>query len=247
MRNNIKYGDIEVVFTVCEEQGLMGSKNLDTDKLNARIGFILDGGGPVGKIITRAPAKNKLHLKVMGKPVHAGIEPEKGISAIKVAGDAIACMQHGRIDFETTANIGKIRGGHSTNIVAELVEMEAEVRSLNKTKLFDQTEHMVDTVKQAAKRYGAQTECEVIGMYPYYNLKEDSYAVRYAIEAIKRLGINPELISSGGGSDGNILNNKGIQCVTLSSGFFNAHSVDEYLPINDLVLICRLVETIIQI
>lgn len=245
LKNGTEHGDIEVVFTVCEEIGLRGSKNLDYKKLKAEMGFVFDSEGEVGKIITSAPAQNKLHFKIIGKAAHAGIEPEKGISAIKVAGVAIAGMNFGRIDLETTANIGIINGGSATNIITDLVEIKGEARSINEEKLKKQTDHMIQAVRDAAKKYGALMEYEVNSSHPAFNFDENNTIVRYAVKAVEKIGLNPVITSSGGGSDANILNEKGIHCINLGCGYFNPHSPEEYIHVNDLINLCKLVEAIL--
>lgn len=246
LNKGVQHGYIEVVFTICEEIGLKGSKNLNTEKLKAEMGFILDSSGEVGRLIVNAPAQNKLYFKIKGKAAHAGVEPEKGISAIKIAGVALTNMNFGRIDSETTANIGIIKGGSATNIVADLVEMEGEARSRNKEKLKQQTEHMVRVMEEAAQKYGGQVECKVDFSYPAYNFEEDSSIVRYAIKAVHKIGLKPIIASSGGGSDANVFNGKGVPCINLGSGFFNPHSKEEYIAIESLVNLTRLVEALLR-
>jgi tripeptide aminopeptidase len=245
LKEGAEHGDIEVVFTICEEIGLKGSKNLDVKKLKAGMGFILDSSGEVGKIITSAPAQNKLYFKIKGKPTHAGVEPEKGISAVKVAGVALANMNFGRIDQETTANIGIIKGGSATNIITDLVEMEGEARSRNEEKLEKQTEHMIEAVKDAAEKYGAQVEYRVDSSYPAFKFDENSPIVRYAVRAVEKIGLKPQAAPSGGGSDANILNGKGIPCINMGSGFFNPHSPEECITIENLVNLSKLVKALL--
>jgi len=244
-KNGIKHGDIEIVFTVCEEIGLKGSKNLDIKKLKSKMGFVLDSSGKVGTIVTSAPAQNRLYFKVRGKAAHAGLEPEKGISAIKVAGVAISNMNFGRIDTETTANIGIIRGGKATNIITDLVEMEGEARSRNETKLKKQTEHMIQVVKDAADKYGAEMEYQIEVSYPAFDFNEKTPIVTHAMNAIEKIGLKPILSPSGGGSDANILNGKGIPSINLGTGFFNPHSPEEYITIESLINLCKLVEALL--
>src|SRR5699024_6350140 len=140
---NIPHGDIEIAFTIYEEGGLYGSKNLDYSKINAQLGFVLDSGGSPGEIIVEGPAQNKINVKFIGKEAHAGVAPEEGVSAIQIASEAISNMRLLRIDEETTANVGIISGGKATNIVTNEVIIEAEARSLDNGKLEKQTEHMV--------------------------------------------------------------------------------------------------------
>lgn len=245
LNKNAKHGDIEVVFTICEELSLLGSKNMNCNKLKAEMGFVLDSSGEIGKIITSAPAKNKLYFKIKGKTAHAGIEPEKGISAIKVAGVALANMHFGRIDSETTANMGMIKGGKATNIVTGLVEMKGEVRSRNEEKLKQQTDHIVKAVKDAVRKYGARMEYEISSSYPAFKLGENSKVVKYTTKAIKKIGLTPVIALSGGGSDANIFNREVITCVNLGAGFFNPHSTEEYIQINDLIRLSKLVEALL--
>jgi len=245
LNKDTKYGDIEVVFTICEELGLLGSKNMDRSELKAEMGFVLDSSGEVGKIITSAPAQNKLYFRIKGKAAHAGVEPEKGISAIKVAGVAIANMNFGRIDSETTANIGMIEGGKATNIVTDLVKMKGEVRSRNEEKLKLQTDHMVKAVKNAVGKYGARMEYEISPSYPAFKLGGNSKIVKYTMKAITKIGLTPIIAPSGGGSDANIFNGKGLTCVNLGAGFINPHSTEEYIQIEDLVKLCKLVEVLL--
>ncbi len=245
LKKGVEHGDIEIVFTVCEEIGLKGSKNLDTKKLKSKVGFVLDSSGKVGTIVTAAPAQNKLYFKIKGRAAHAGLEPEKGLSAIKVAGVAISNMNFGRIDEETTANIGIIRGGKATNIITDLVEMEGEARSRNELKLKRQTEHMIQAVKDAADSFGAEVECEVEASYPAFDFDECALIVRYVMNAVEKIGLKPILSPSGGGSDANILNGKGIPCVNLGTGFFNPHSPEEYITIESLINLCKLVEALL--
>lgn len=148
--NNIEHSDVEVVFSIWEEGGLFGAKYLDTSKISAEYGFVLDSGGAPGEIIIQA-AQDKVNAKIIGKPAHAGVAPEEGVSAIMIAARAIDNMRLLRIDEETTANIGTISGGIATNIVAPEVTIKAEARSINEEKLTAQTAHMVEVLKKQPK------------------------------------------------------------------------------------------------
>ncbi|MCK4240658.1 MAG: M20/M25/M40 family metallo-hydrolase, partial [Candidatus Atribacteria bacterium] len=167
---NISHGDIEIVFSICEEIGLKGAKNLDISSLNARIAFVLDAGGQVGKIITTAPSQNSLKIIIYGKSAHAGSNPEEGINAIQVAGFALSRMKLGRIDEETTTNIGIISGGKATNIVPDEVTLEGEVRSRKEEKLDKYTEQLKKIAEDTAQEFKAKAEVKINREYSCYNL-----------------------------------------------------------------------------
>jgi tripeptide aminopeptidase len=148
---NIAHGPIDVLFTICEELGLLGAKQFDVGRLRARTGLILDCDG-VHELITRAPAANRMQFIVHGLEAHAGLAPEQGISAVQVAAEAIAAMRLGRVDAATTANVGRIEGGLASNIIPNRVVLRAETRSLTVEGLERQTRHMVGCLEVAAAR-----------------------------------------------------------------------------------------------
>ena len=158
---NISHGGIEIVFTICEEIGLKGAKNLDISELKSQIGFVLDAGGRVGKIITTAPSQNSREITIYGKAAHAGSNPEEGINAIQVAGFALSRMKLGRIDEETTANIGIISGGKATNIIPDEVTLEGEVRSRKEEKLEKYTEQLKKITEDTAQEFSAKAEVKI--------------------------------------------------------------------------------------
>lgn len=244
--NNIPHGDIEVVFTIYEEGGLFGAKYLDYSKVKSKMAFVLDSGGPVGGVIVQGPAQSQIHAKFHGKAAHAGLSPEKGISAIQVASRAIDRMTLLRIDEETTANIGIIKGGAATNIVADYTELEFEARSLNEAKLDKQVKHMVDTIEKAATDFGSTVDLDVNLNYPSFKLDLDEPILRIIEEAMGKIDIKYDPTSTGGGSDTNIFNGNGVKAATLAIGMYNAHSVDEYIAIADLVKSAELVASIAE-
>ncbi|MBU5485841.1 M20/M25/M40 family metallo-hydrolase [Clostridium sp. MSJ-11] len=237
---NLPHGPIEVVFTICEEGGLKGSKNLQYDTLKSKKAYILDSGDNVGKVITKAPAQDKILAKIKGKAAHAGVAPEEGISAIQVAAEAIVNMKLLRIDEETTANLGTISGGKATNIVCPEVEIVGEARSLNNDKLKVQTEHMVECLNKAVEKFGASMELEVAHNYDAFDIDENDEILSITREACKRAGVTFSTGSSGGGSDANILNGNGIKAVTLATGMSKVHTVDEFITIENLVNTAKL-------
>lgn len=233
--NNISHGDIQVAFTIGEEAGLLGAKHMDYSKIYAKYGFILDSDGRIGCAAVNAPSQNKIDVIVKGKSAHAGIEPEKGISAFSIMAEAISNMKLGRIDEETTANIGIINGGVATNIVCDSVKVEGEARSRQPAKLEAQTSHMRECFIQAAKNWNGQVEFKSELEYPSFSIKNDSTILKILENAASKCGYKFEGVVTGGGSDTNIFNSKGIEAVDISVGMTKVHSVNEQISITDMV------------
>lgn len=232
---NIPHHNIEVAFTIAEEGGLKGSKNLDYSKINADFAIVLDSGGSAGHTIVQGPAQTKVNVKFKGKSAHAGVAPEDGVSAIIIAAEAISNMKLLRIDEETTANIGSINGGGPTNIVTDTVEIKAEARSLDNDKLKAQVDHMVKCVKDAQAKYGIEAEIEVIEAYKSFKVELDSLPAQSVKAACDKLGFEFRPAKSGGGSDTNNYNLNGIPAVNLGIGMTKAHSVDEFCKVEDII------------
>ncbi|BBB90810.1 MAG TPA: M20/M25/M40 family metallo-hydrolase [Methylomusa anaerophila] len=231
---NIPHGDIQIVFTVAEEGGLSGSKNLEPSLLKADFGYALDSGGSPGEIITMAPGQNSIKILVYGKKAHAGVAPEEGVNAIVLAGKALAAVKYGRIDFETTANFGIIKGGIATNIVPDTVAIQAEARSRNLDKLQAQTEHMRKTFEEVARTNGGRAEVTVDKAYDPYVLEDSSPVVALAKDAAASIGLTPVVTASGGGSDANYFNNYGVPTAVLGVGMSKVHTTEEYIKEEDL-------------
>ena len=231
---NISHGDIEIVFSICEEIGLHGAKNLDISSLNARMAFVLDAEGQVGKIITTAPSQNSLKIIIYGKSAHAGSNPEEGINAIQVAGFALSRMKLGRIDEETTTNVGIISGGKATNIIPDEVTFEGEVRSRKEEKLEKYTEQLKKIAEDTAQEFKAKAEVKINREYYCYNLSTDDQVVKIATKAVKDMGLQPLLCPSGGGSDANVFNKKGFPSVVLAVGMEKVHTLEEYILVKNL-------------
>lgn len=249
---DVPRGDLEFSIHVAEEIGLLGAKNLDTASYKSKAGFILDDHDPKGATI-KSPSAVRLDFKVIGKAAHAGVEPEKGISAIKVTSEAIARMNMGRIDEETTSNIGAISGGKMSNIVTEEVLMKAEARSHSPQKLEEQVAHMIacfeDVCAEWRKKSGEDVprfEYDRGDDYAAVQLSEDDLPVKLAVEAGKELGWDLELKQSGGGTDGNIISHKGIPCIVLGVGMQDVHSTKEWVKVSDMVDAARLIATIVE-
>lgn len=243
---DIEHGDIQIVFTVAEEGGLFGSKNLDYSKIYAKLGFVFDGSGPIGTVAVSGPSQNQISVVVKGKAAHAGMEPEKGISAVKIASEAITVMRLGRIDAETTANIGTINGGQATNIVCDRVDISAEARSRNPERLKEQTGHMRDCFERAARKYGGSVDFTAELAYPSFNIGEGDAIIPILRRAARTAGVELILEATGGGSDTNVINGKGIQAVDLSVGMDKMHSVEEQICIDDMVKAAGLLVEIIK-
>ena len=233
--NNLPCGDIEIVFTICEEIGLLGAKKLDISQLKAEMGFILDSDGDTGEIITQGPFHNSIEFIFYGKAAHSGENPEKGINAIQIAGIALSRMQLGRIDEETTANIGIISGGRATNIVPDEVTLKGEVRSRDENKLNYQTEQLKKICSDTAKEFKAKVETKIDREYDGYYFSQQSKIIKIALKAARDIGIHSILKASGGGSDVNILNKKGFSSINLGIGMQKVHTLDEYITIKNLI------------
>lgn len=241
LERDLPHPEIEVVFTVAEEIGLLGAKALDFSQLRARSGYVLDSGGPVGSFVIQGPTQFSFKAIFRGRAAHAGANPEEGVSAIQAAALAIAGMRLGRIDHETTANIGIISGGRATNIIPDEAVIKGEARSLKESKLQEQVDHMRSQAEEAAARLGAEVEVVLERAYPAFNASPDSPVVKRAVTAAQRLGLEPKLSSTGGGSDANILGGAGFEIVNLAIGLEKVHTTDEYIRVDQLVQAARLV------
>lgn len=241
----IPHGPIEVLFTVGEEIGLLGSRYYDPALITSGRAFVLDSGGAPGTIINRGPSHDKIKAVIHGRAAHAGVNPESGVSAIKVAARAIDRMKLLRIDEETTANIGIISGGAATNIVPDKVELEGEARSLTEEKLDCQTRHMLDCLEEACRELGARLTVENERAYNAFCVDKTDPLILLAAAAARRVGLEEKIISTGGGSDTNYFNSSGIKAITLGTGMTAVHTTEEHIWVEDLVNTARLVTVII--
>jgi tripeptide aminopeptidase len=233
-KQKIPHPSLRIVFTVAEETGLFGAKALPKKVLSANFGITLDGGD-INEIIYKAPSQYNLTATVLGKAAHAGIHPEEGINAIKVASTAISKMKLGRIDKETTANIGVIKGGRATNIIPDEVELKGEARSHNPNKLKRQVAHMKKTLLQACSKNKARLELKTDQVYRSFEIKKTEKVLKLAISAVKKSGVKPILKQTGGGSDANIFNAAGIPTVIMGVGADRVHTTAERIAIQDMV------------
>ncbi len=250
----IPHVPLEVVVTVCEEQGLLGAKQLDFSRLSAKRGVALDTTG-IDIVINRAPAANRFKVDIFGLEAHAGVCPEEGISAIQIACNAIARMPLGRIDHETTANIGTIEGGLASNIVPRKVSLKGEIRSHDVKKLRRQTELMVRALEEEVARATitikgetrrAAMSLELHEDFPIMQVDENAEILQIIRAAGEALDRPQEIRAAGGGSDANIYNGKGIEMVILATGMDKVHTVNEQVSVEDMVKVSELLVEIIR-
>lgn len=242
----IAHGRIQFVITVGEESGLNGARAMDPKLMEAEFGYALDSNGEVGQIAVAAPSQAKISITFEGKSAHAGVNPEDGISAITVASRAVSKMPLGRIDSETTANIGSFMGSGQTNIVCDQVKLEAEARSLVQEKLERQVEAMRSSCYAAAEEMGAKVEFHSELIYPSFKYDENTPVVSLAMRAAKAIGRTPATFHTGGGSDANIFNGMGIPTVNLAVGYEHIHTTSEQMPVRELAATAELVIAIVQ-
>jgi tripeptide aminopeptidase len=224
-------GDVVGVFTVAEEIGLRGASELDVAGLGCRAGFVFDTSGPVGDVVVRAPSQKLVAAEFIGLAAHAGIAPERGRSAVQAAARAVAGLELGRLDDDTTANIGTIAGGTATNVVPDRCRIEGEVRAHEAQRLSETVAAMIAAIELGAAQTGVDVEVKVSDSFAGYALGEDDLPVRLACAALKRAGVEPRFASSGGGSDVNVFNLKGLASVNLSVGMEDVHSSRESIPV----------------
>jgi tripeptide aminopeptidase len=247
----LPYGPLEMVFTVCEEVGLAGAKNLDFSLLSARYGYTLDGSDTEG-IILQTPSANRFEIRIIGKDAHAGAHPERGINAIHLAAKAMAELTLGRLDTETTCNIGWIKGGHAVNIVPPLVILGGEVRSHDEAKLKQATACIIEAFERVVGGYSVlqaendlpRVETFVDRSYARTCIPEDHPLVILAMQAAAKLGRSMKPKVSGGGSDANIFFEHGIPLGVLGTGMREVHSVREFVRLEDMI---RAVELLVEI
>jgi tripeptide aminopeptidase len=239
--NRIRTRDIDLVFTIAEEIAILGAKYLDIGMVKSKYGFVFDGEGDIGTIFNKAPYHNTFEITIKGKAAHSGAEPEKGISSIKAASDAISQLKPGRIDSDTTYNIGMINGGTAINIVPEQTVVRAEARSLVEEKLEKISGEIMEIFKKSVTGYGAKINIKSEREYNGFYIAEDEKCMEIAARALRNMGICPSVVSTGGGSDINILNARGKKALNLSSGMENIHTSKEYVKINQLINLAVLV------
>ena len=228
------HAGIELVLTPKEEVGLVGAKAFDASRLRARVGYVYDMAAPIGTLIMAAPSARALDVRFRGRAAHSGMYPEEGRSAIAAAARAIADFRLGRLDDDTTANVGTIEGGTARNIVPEWCSFRAEVRSLDERKLADVLEEMLEAATFAASLAECDVETEVDADYRGYRFKRDDDVVLLALAAFERTGHGPRFETTGGAAYANVFNDRGLQCLNLANGMIDIHTPDERIRVEDL-------------
>jgi len=250
---NIPHGPVEFIFTTCEEVGLLGAKALDPSSIKAKIGYALDSSG-INRVVIGAPAANRITAAIKGVAAHAGLSPEKGISAIHLAARAIARLKLGRLDPESTANIGLIEGGTATNIIPESAVVHGEVRSHTLSKLEAHMQNIQNVFQDEVDGWTdpenivdgkPSLDFRIVEEYPVMKLDRDSSVIKRVKEAAAALDVNLDYVVAGGGSDANIFNSLGIQCAILSTGMDKVHSTQETIRLSDMALTAELVMAIL--
>ena len=226
----LPHGPIEVVFTVGEDVGHIGSRAFDPEAIESRRGLVFDGDGPVGSVVVEGPAAEGFKAVFRGKAAHAGVEPENGVSAIAMAARAIDRMKLGRITGYTVANIGTINGGQAMNIIPDEVTLVGQARSLRQGLLEKQIEHMREVMEEAANEFGGTVEYEATIRIDAFGFNLQNPVVLLANRAIRSAGLEPSHVRTGGGSDAHEFNAKGIWSVILGMGCTGAHTLEEFAP-----------------
>ena len=250
---NIPHGPVEYIFTTCEEVGLLGVKALDPSLIKAKIGYALDSSG-INRVVIGAPAANRITAEVKGLASHAGLSPEKGISAIQLAARAIARLKLGRLDPESTANIGVIEGGTASNIIPESALVQGEVRSHNVKLLQEHTAHIRSTFEEEIATWSdpegvvegrPSLDFTAVDDFPILKLDRDSAVIKRVEAAAALLDRELHYVVAGGGSDANIFNGYGLQCAILSTGMEKVHSTRETIKLSDMALTADLIMAIL--
>jgi tripeptide aminopeptidase len=238
---------LELVFTVAEEDGLRGAKALDLESLRSAYGFVLDHASPIGELIVAAPTYQRLTAGFEGAEAHAGIRPEDGRSAIAAAAAAISGMRLGRLDDETTANVGTIRGGTATNVVPGECTIEAEARSLDSARAAEEIAAMTDACTWAAGERDCDLALDVFEMFRGYRVPRDAESVAVARAALERSGHEPREVATGGGSDANALMAAGFEALLLANGTEANHTPAESVAAQRIVEMLEISEAIVEV
>ncbi|MFO7889958.1 MAG: M20/M25/M40 family metallo-hydrolase [bacterium] len=240
-KNNIDHRPLEVVFSVGEEKGMLGSSHLNFSQLKSQKGYILDCSRPPGQYVACTPSSFDVNFKFLGKASHAGVAIEDGINAVSMALEVLQTFPIGRIDAETTANIGTINGGTAVNVVPEKVSATGEIRSFKPETINSICSKLEKQGQTIADKYGGKVDIQCIPIFEGFNLSEDIPVVTRLISAYKKLSLKPEGLTYYGGSDANIVNKHNINTVNIGVGIKNPHSHNEEIAVKDLVTSAEIV------
>ncbi len=232
---DVNHPPLFIALTAAEEIGLLGARYCELTGSDADMGVVLDTSGPIGKIVNIAPYHEAYTIKVHGKSAHAGIEPEKGINAIQIAGELIGKLPTGRISPTCTTNIARIRGGVADNIVPELVTIKGEARSTSLGELTETLSSIESSCYQLANEHGYQIEYNSRREYDGYSIEQDSPIITRLSAAATATGKEPYVTHTGGGSDANFFNQKGIPTAVISCGMSKVHTHNEEILVDDLI------------
>jgi tripeptide aminopeptidase len=225
---------IEMLFTVCEEISLLGARAFDVSRLDSRFGYVFDHATPIGDIVLAAPTLHRMIAEFHGRAAHAGVRPEDGRSAIAAAARGIAAMRLGRLDPETTANVGTIEGGTAINVVPERCRVEAEVRSIDQTRVESLATEMIDHMQDAADAAECDLDITVERMIQGFRTRPKAIEVTVAERALRACGYEPKHINTGGASDANAFRAAGFACLNLADGTEHNHEPTERISIDAL-------------
>lgn len=225
---------LELLFTVCEEVSLRGSREFDVGRLESRYGYVFDHATPIGEIVLASPTHHRIVAEFHGRAAHAGVRPEAGRSAIAAAARAIAAMRLGRLGAETTANVGTITGGTAINVVPERCRLEAEVRSLDEARVEQVATEMIDHLQDAADASECDLDVTVERMFKGYRTRPKAPQVLAAERALRACGYEPQHIATGGASDANSFEAAGFACTNLADGTEHNHEPTERISVESL-------------
>jgi tripeptide aminopeptidase len=237
---------VELLFTVSEENGLHGAKAFDVSRLRSSYGFVFDHATPIGEVVIAAPTYHRVEAEFRGRAAHAGVRPENGRSAIQAAARAIASMQLGRLDSETTANVGTIGGGTATNVVPERCRIEAEVRGIDDKRAEHVLTELVDHLQDAANAGECDLDVTVSPMFHGYRIDPRAPELQIAERALRATGYEPRPIVTGGGSDANALRTNGFACMNLADGSERNHEPGERISVDALEGLLELVIAVVS-
>ncbi len=225
---------IELLFTIAEETGLHGAKAFDASQLHARFGYVFDHATPIGEIVVASPTYMRIDAEVRGRAAHAGLHPEHGVNAIVAAAHAVSAMPQGRLDAETTANVGLISGGTATNVVPDTCRVQSEVRGIEQVRVDEVTTASVDALQDAADSAGCDLDIGLERMFTGYRVRPGEPSLALAESALEAIGYVPRRISSGGGSDANAFRVNGLEVTNLANGSERAHERTERISLTAL-------------
>jgi tripeptide aminopeptidase len=228
------HAGVELLFTPKEEVGLQGSQAFDTASLRAQVGFVYDQASPIGEVVIGAPSAAAVDAVFRGRAAHAGMYPEEGRSAIAAAARAIADLRLGRVDAESSANVGEIWGGRARNIVPDVCGFRGEARSHDPEKLAELVREMQETIAFSATLADCEAETHVQPSYRGYRFRPGDLPVRIAGAALERCGYQPRTVLTGGGADANVFNERGLACANLGNGMLDIHTPDERIAVADV-------------